>query len=115
MAVSLYQRKLRRISDVHLDDTAGEQDGREAALVLLRDARHLVAQIRCALTDRRMTISEASDILTVAERVYGTADANSVAWAESLELNIAVESGLTRLSGELAAISAPPKEQSDAA
>ena len=115
MATNLYQRKLRRISDVHLDDTAGEHDGREAALVLLRDARHLVAQIRCALVDRRVTISEARDILAVAERVYGTAEGNSVAWDTSLDLNIAVESGLTRLSHELAALSAPPQERSDAA
>ena len=115
MPVNLYQRKLRRISDVHLDDTSVEMESREVAAVLLQDACHLVTQIRGALLDRRVSVSEARDILECAERVYGTAEANSVAWDTSLELNVAVESGLTRLSHELAAISAPTKEHSDAA
>ena len=87
MATSRLERKLRLISDDHLDDSSIE-------MTLLDDARALAQQLRHALFDGTVTLSEADDCLAAAERVYGEC-------VESLERNIGVESGLTAFAQEL--------------
>ena len=90
MATSRLERKLRLVSDQHLDDSAGE-------MTLLDDARALAQQLRHALVDGTVTLAEANDCLEAAERVYGEC-------VDSLERNVAVESGLTAFAQELRAV-----------
>ena len=90
MATSRLERKLRLISDDHLDDSSIE-------MTLLDDARALTQQLRHALLDGTVTLAEADECLAAAERVYGEC-------ADSLERNVAVESGLTAFAQELRAV-----------
>ena len=87
MATSRLERKLRLISDDHLDDSSIE-------MTLLDDARALAQQLRHALLNGTVTLAEADECLQAAERVYGEC-------VDSLERNVAVESGLTAFAAEL--------------
>ena len=90
MPTTRIEKHLRLVSDQHMDDSAGEID-------LVDDALALVVVVRHALLDGTVTLAEATDCLAAAERVYGEC-------VDSLERNVAVESGLTAFAQELRAV-----------
>ncbi len=61
MATNKVQRRLRDISDSHLDDTCIEEDCVEAA-------RHTYRVTRAALLDGQITVGEAREIIAAQER-----------------------------------------------
>jgi uncharacterized membrane protein YebE (DUF533 family) len=99
--MTILERELRRISDLHLDDTAQEMSAMERANELHNNAVLLVHIVRAALMDGVIEPAEAAEIVESAQAVCDRASSDVRAWHESVQANIAVESGLTRLAQEL--------------
>lgn len=95
-----WQRKIRNVSDAHLDDTAIE-------IGLLDDARELVRQIRLSMADGQVTVAEMIGCMAVAMRVYGECEV-------SYQGNLAVESGLTLLAQDMDMFSADARGRNPA-
>jgi len=85
--VNKQQRKLRSISDLHMDDTAIE-------MMLLEDLGALIHRIREAAADGEFTLDEAEDCLQAAIHVYGHGE-------RSYQYNREVEARLGEFSREL--------------
>lgn len=87
MATNRVQRRLREISDSHLDDTCMEMDCVEAA--------HRTYQVtRAALLDGMVSTSEAKEIVDSLAVTVRLAE-------DSLRRNVAVEEQLTAFSRDL--------------
>ncbi len=87
MATNKLQRRLRRISNEHCDDTAVEMD-------CLEVSQHTYHTVQVALLDGVITANEANDIMNGLGKVIYLAE-------DSLRRNVIVEQQLTAFSHDL--------------
>jgi GH25 family lysozyme M1 (1,4-beta-N-acetylmuramidase) len=87
-------------SELHLEDTACEYLGLDAAADLRRDVAAMAADVFSAMADG-IDEREAQRILHRAEHILSDAGSNMRAWAESIIANVKVERGLTMLAYDM--------------